>query len=68
MRDHPALIDSAVEELLRYARFEIMAMPRVAVADVELCGQLIRAGKAVFPMLGAANHDQEVFETPSSLT
>jgi cytochrome P450 monooxygenase len=37
---------------------------RVAVEDVEIAGQLIRAGEGIVPLVAAANHDEDVFECP----
>ncbi|MEU6351075.1 cytochrome P450 [Streptomyces sp. NPDC047072] len=59
----PALVPDAVEELLRFIPNSATAgFTRIAVEDVELSGQLIRAGDAVVAELGMANHDPEVYE------
>jgi cytochrome P450 monooxygenase len=42
---------------------DLVAM-RVAVEDVEIAGQLIRAGEGIMPLVAAANHDEDVFECP----
>ena len=41
----PELIDGAVEELLRYLTIVRTGLPRVALEDIEVGGQLIRAGE-----------------------
>ncbi|MFF4602678.1 cytochrome P450 [Streptomyces sp. NPDC001339] len=64
----PALVPKAVEELLRFIPNSATAgFTRVATEDVELSGQLIRAGDAVVAELGMANHDAEVFERPDEI-
>ncbi|MFI9052728.1 cytochrome P450 [Streptomyces sp. NPDC053427] len=53
-----------VEELLRYYSVADLVAFRVAVEDVEIGGQLIRAGEGIVPLIAAANHDGEVFAAP----
>ncbi|MFI8436029.1 cytochrome P450 [Streptomyces sp. NPDC079020] len=61
----PALVPDAVEELSRIIPISASAgFTRIAVADVELSGQTIRAGDAVVAELGMANRDPLVFEHP----
>jgi cytochrome P450 monooxygenase len=52
----------AVEEVLRYASVADLVSLRVAVEDVEIGGQLIRAGEGIVPLVAAANHDAEMFD------
>lgn len=59
----PSLIDSAVEEILRYTSPVIHFM-RTAVADFEIGGQKIREGESVSLWYPSANRDEEVFERP----
>jgi cytochrome P450 len=66
LRANPALLQSAIEELLRYES-PIQYTARLAPADVELGGKLIRAGQAVIAVVGAANHDPERFVDPDRL-
>ncbi|GHH56837.1 cytochrome P450 [Streptomyces candidus] len=63
---HPQWIgdERAVEELLRYYSVADLVAFRVAVEDVEIGGQLIRAGEGIIPLVAAANHDGTVFERP----
>lgn len=64
----PALIPSAVEELLRYVPLEANGTtPRYALRDVELSGTLIEAGSAVVPASVIANRDPAVFADPDRL-
>jgi cytochrome P450 len=66
LRNHPELIKSGVEELLRYdspGQF----MLRIAKETVELEGETIEAGQQVIVMLGSANHDPKIFAHPEKL-
>ncbi|NEP13977.1 MAG: cytochrome P450 [Symploca sp. SIO2C1] len=64
LRSQPELIDSAVEEILRYRGPVQGTKPAYALENVVLHGVTIPKGAAVFPMLGAANHDPTVFKNP----
>jgi cytochrome P450 len=55
-----SLVPAAVEELLRWTTI-VPAVPRVAMTDVEISGETVRAGEAVMCMLGAANIDPGEF-------
>ncbi|CAM5358951.1 cytochrome P450 [Streptomyces avidinii] len=61
LQQDPSLIKGAVDELLRYATLASNGLPRVALQDVEIGGQLIRAGEGVLCMLSTANRDEAVF-------
>ncbi|MEV4311986.1 cytochrome P450 [Actinocrispum sp. NPDC049592] len=52
----------AVEEVLRFASVADLVSLRVAVEDVEIGGELIRAGEGIVPLVAAANHDVEAFD------
>jgi cytochrome P450 len=52
----PAIIPSAVEELLRWET-PVPMLLRMANADGEVCGQAVKAGSMVTISLGAANID-----------
>ncbi|MEV0598853.1 cytochrome P450 [Streptomyces sp. NPDC050315] len=60
----PALTDVAVEELLRYLSIADSATGRVALEDIEIGGQLIRAGEGIIALNGSANRDETAFENP----
>ncbi|MGD3109964.1 cytochrome P450 [Streptomyces sp. YGL11-2] len=66
LRDDPGLIPGAVEELLRYLAIADIAGGRVAKADIEIDGQLIRAGEGVIVVNSIANRDGTVFEDPDT--
>jgi cytochrome P450 len=63
LRQDPALIPAAVEEMLRYDS-PIQLTLRIATEDVEVAGRVIGAGKPVIVFIGGANRDPEVFEHP----
>ncbi|GHH85384.1 cytochrome P450 [Streptomyces sulfonofaciens] len=63
----PARAANAVEELLRYLTITHMGRRRVAVADIEVGGRLIKAGDAVICANDVANRDPDVFEDPDRL-
>ncbi|MFI1586010.1 cytochrome P450 [Embleya sp. NPDC020630] len=66
LRADPTLIPGAVEELLRYLAIADIAGGRVAVADIEIDGQLIRAGDGVIVANSIVNRDGSVFEDPDT--
>jgi len=66
LRHDPALIPSAVEELLRYES-PSQHTARLARTDVELGGRKIRKRDAVIAIMGAANRDPERFPDPDRL-
>jgi cytochrome P450 len=66
VRETPALIASAVEELLRYES-PTQHTARVAPDDVELGGTPIRKRQGVIAVMGAANRDPERFADPDRL-
>jgi pimeloyl-[acyl-carrier protein] synthase len=64
LRENPAMISSAVEEMLRYDSPTQAPSPQIATADVEMGGVRIRRGDAVSVLIGAANRDPARFEDP----
>jgi cytochrome P450 len=66
LRQNPALIAGAVEELLRYDS-PVQKLERFATQDLELGGHHIRAGQRLWTMLGAANRDPAQFPNPDCL-
>jgi cholest-4-en-3-one 26-monooxygenase len=61
----PRLLDSAVEEVLRWTT-PVVQMARTAAGDVELAGQRIRAGDLVVMFYASANRDEAVFDAPDA--
>ncbi|MEU0669809.1 cytochrome P450 [Streptomyces lavendulocolor] len=66
LRADPALIDGAVEELLRHLSVAKSFM-RTALVDVEVGGQLVEAGTTVVLSYNTANRDPERFTDPQAL-
>ncbi len=66
LREEPALVPAAVEELLRYDS-PVQMTSRNATQDVELGGTLIRSGTPVIVAIGGANRDPAVFDQPGRL-
>jgi cytochrome P450 len=65
--DDPAVVTGAVEELLRYLTIVHSGRRRVAKADIEVGGQLIRAGEGIICATDAGNRDDEAFPDPDTL-
>ncbi|SHF60939.1 cytochrome P450 [Streptoalloteichus hindustanus] len=65
--DDPGLVASAVEELLRYLDITHNGRRRVALADIEIAGQVIRAGEGVVLANDIADRDPDVFPDPDRL-
>jgi cytochrome P450 len=63
LRSDPALIPSAIEEVLRFSS-PVQLDPRRATRDVELCGEKIREGEMAITWIGSANRDADVFREP----
>ncbi|WP_153345254.1 cytochrome P450 [Nocardia aurantia] len=63
----PALIANAVEELLRYLTIVHSGRRRVATEDVEVGGQLVRAGEGIILANDAGNRDAGAFPDPDRL-
>ena len=59
----PSLIESAVEEILRYEP-PVAWVSRSCGEDIELSGVTVPAGTIVLGSLGAANRDPAVFPSP----
>lgn len=66
LRNTPALIELAVEELLRYDS-PVQMTTRLATEDLELAGSHIHQGAMVKLWLGAANRDPAAFPEPGRL-
>ena len=64
LRGRPALLPSAIEEVLRY-RSPLQWMFRLTTRDVELHGRTIPSGKLVLAMIGSANRDPKHFPDPN---
>ncbi len=67
LRGDPSLIKPAVEELLRYTSPVFMATERYAREDVSIQGVTIPRGKMALGVIGSANRDETVFDSPDTL-
>jgi cytochrome P450 len=65
VREHPALVDPAIEESLRLEPAAAV-VDRYAAANVELAGAKIAKGDLVRVSITAANRDPEVFANPDA--
>ncbi len=63
LKANPDLLDSAIEEILRWAT-PVLHFRRTALADYELGGKQIRKGDKVVIWHISANRDEAVFEDP----
>jgi cytochrome P450 len=67
LREDPSLVDSAVEEFLRFTTPVPCGVARVALEDVEFSGTPIPKGSGILGMIISANRDESVFEDPDTL-
>jgi cytochrome P450 len=65
--DNPKVIAAAVEELLRYLGIIHGGQRRIAKEDIEIGGEVIRAGEGIIIELAIANRDPQVFPEPDRL-
>jgi len=65
LKENPALLDSAIDEILRYDN-PVQITYRSALEDSEIKGKLIRKGDLVNTILGSANRDPERFNNPNT--
>jgi cytochrome P450 len=63
----PAVVSSAVEELLRYLTITHDGRKRVATEDIDIAGQTIKAGDGVIIATDLGNRDPLAFPAPDSL-
>lgn len=67
VRDDPDAVGPAIEELLRWLSIVQTAIPRIAIADVEVAGVTIPAGTLVFPSMPSGNRDADFIDSPEVL-
>jgi cytochrome P450 len=61
------LVTSAVEELLRYLHITHNGRRRAVLADIEIAGQVIRAGEGLIMPNDIGNRDPDAFTDPDRL-
>lgn len=62
--DNHLVVQTAIEEMLRYNGPSYITLPSWALEDVEIGGKLIRRGDVVYAVLDAANRDPAYFAHP----
>lgn len=67
LREEPALIKPAIEELVRYVSPAETATERYARDDITIAGTTIPKGELVLGVLASANRDPNYFANPDSL-
>jgi cytochrome P450 len=67
LRSEPALVKSAVEELLRHSGPLETATERYAREDVTVAGVMIPRGQMVYAVLASANRDERQFANPDTV-
>ncbi|BBZ06056.1 cytochrome P450 [Mycolicibacterium doricum] len=67
VRDDPAAVGPAVEELLRWLSIVHSGIPRITTTDVEVAGVAIPKGQLVVVSLPSANRDPALVEAPEAL-
>lgn len=67
VRDDPAAVEPAVEELLRWLSIVPSGIPRTTTTEVTLAGHTIPAGELVMAGLVAANRDPAYIDDPDRL-
>lgn len=67
LKNDPSLVESAIEEFLRFESPVFRGTLRISTEDMELAGVKIPKQSFVHVLLGAANHDPAVFENPGDL-
>jgi cytochrome P450 len=65
--DDPKVVAGAVEELLRYLNITHNGRRRAVLEDIELHGQVIRAGEGVILPNDIGNRDPSMFSDPDTL-
>jgi cytochrome P450 len=65
--DDANVIANAVEELLRYLSIIQNGQRRIAIEDIEIAGEVIRAGEGIIIDLAPANWDANAFAEPERL-
>jgi cytochrome P450 len=66
LRADPGLLDTAVDELMRYDT-PLQMFERWVLQDIEVHGVTISRGSEVALLFGSANHDPAVFDRPHRL-
>lgn len=63
----PKIVANAVEELMRYLSIIQTGQRRIAIEDIEVCGETIRAGEGIILDVAPANWDTRQFPNSDKL-
>jgi hypothetical protein len=66
LKENPAMINNAVEELVRYFT-PLTQMGRVATKDTQVCEHAVKADSRIALNWASANRDESVFENPNEV-
>ncbi len=66
LKENPAMINNAVEELVRYFT-PLTQMGRVATKDTQVCEHAVKADSRIALNWASANRDERVFENPNEV-
>ncbi len=66
LREHPELTETAIEELLRFDG-PVQVDGRTVLEDTTIGGKRVKRGEQLILLLGAANHDPDVYDRPEEL-
>ena len=66
IRENPAMIPNAIEEILRY-ECPVQAVARTVAEPIEFGGVEFNKGDLIVALIGAANRDPEVFPDPDRM-
>ncbi|MCL7762501.1 cytochrome P450 [Polaribacter sp. Z014] len=66
IKENPAMINNAVEELIRYFS-PLTQMGRVVTKDVQVCEHAVKADTRISLNWASANRDENVFENPNEV-
>lgn len=64
VRDNPAAVGPAIEELMRWLSIVHAAIPRITTCEVEIAGVTIPKHQLVFASLAAADRDPQYIDDP----
>ena len=65
LREDPALLGGAIEEILRWTS-PVIHFARTATCDVEIRGTTIREGESLAMWYPSANRDEDIFDAPDA--
>ena len=64
LKANPDLLESAIEEMLRYTSPIQLIKPHYALEDLDINGTFVEKGSAVLAGIASANRDETIFDHP----